>query len=176
MALEEAPKALLRSLAHPVRIQIMSLLTGASLTAADVAREMDLTHANASYHLRNLLSAGLIVVDGEEKIRGGIAKRYRYRPVKERSSGSRSDDERRAQFAVIAQELVRRSSQASFASRGHLYADGDFWIDPEVWLAIRDRIIEAVSDLHQAAQPPHTPGTVRTSTSVALFQHRAVSE
>ena len=65
-------------MAHPVRLQMLSLLTGSSLTAADVARELGLTHANASYHLRNLLNAGLIRQAGEERIRGGVAKRYRY--------------------------------------------------------------------------------------------------
>ena len=39
----------LRATAHPVRLQILSLLTGAEMSAAEVARELDLTHANASY-------------------------------------------------------------------------------------------------------------------------------
>ena len=68
----------LRALAHPVRLRILSLLTGAELTAAEVARELGITHANASYHLRFLLDAGEIVVSGEEKIRGGVARRYRH--------------------------------------------------------------------------------------------------
>ncbi|SDT73222.1 ArsR/SmtB family transcription factor [Actinoplanes derwentensis] len=172
MSLGEDRKASLRALAHPVRLQIMSLLTGASLTAADVARELGLTHSNASYHLRNLLAGGLIVVAGEEKIRGGVAKRYRYLADRERVCGSRPDDDRRAEFAAIAHELIRRSSQATFTDHGNLFADGDFWVEPEVWLVIRDRISEAVNDLHRAAQPPRTPGTVRTSTTVAMFQQR----
>ncbi|AEV81128.1 Arsenical resistance operon repressor [Actinoplanes sp. SE50] len=69
--------ASLRALAHPVRLRIMSLLTGAELTAADVARALGITHANASYHLRHLSAGGLIAAAGEEKIRGGLAKRYR---------------------------------------------------------------------------------------------------
>src|SRR3954454_21445275 len=81
MSLGDEPdrrQAALRAMAHPVRLRMLSLLTGASLTAADVARELGLAHASASYHLRSLLSAGLIVQAGEERIRGGIAKRYRY--------------------------------------------------------------------------------------------------
>ena len=46
--------ASLRAVAHPVRLRILSLLTGTELSAAEVARELDLTHANASYHLRVL--------------------------------------------------------------------------------------------------------------------------
>ena len=65
----------LRAVAHPLRLRILSLLTGAELSAAEVARELDVTHANASYHLRVLADAGEVVVAGEEKIRGGVAKR-----------------------------------------------------------------------------------------------------
>ena len=61
-----------------MRLRILSLLTGADLTAADVARELGLTHANASYHLRFLLDAGEIVVQRQETIRGGRARRYRH--------------------------------------------------------------------------------------------------
>ncbi|MDI6102855.1 helix-turn-helix domain-containing protein [Actinoplanes sp. NEAU-A12] len=172
----EGGRAALRALAHPVRLQIMSLLTGASLTAAEVARELGLTHANASYHLRNLLSGGLIVVAGEEKIRGGLAKRYRYDTDREPVRGPDPQAERRAEFAALAHELIRRSGTARFVEGAGLGADGDFWVDPETWLAIRDRICEAVNDLHRAARPPRTAGTVRTSTTVAMFQLREEQE
>ncbi|GIE81042.1 hypothetical protein Aph02nite_69920 [Actinoplanes philippinensis] len=172
MSLGEGDKAALRALAHPVRLQIMSLLTGAELTAAEVARELGLTHANASYHMRNLLAGGLIVAAGEEKIRGGVAKRYRYDAHSEPLAGARPDEQRRAEFAALAHELIRRSSAAHFAERRSLLSDGDFWVDPEVWVRIRDKISAAVVELHEAAQPPRTPGTVRTSTTVAMFQSR----
>src|SRR6476659_9549606 len=59
----------LRALAHPVRLQMLSLLTGAPMSAAEVARELGLTHANASYHLRQLLAAGQLVEAGDELLR-----------------------------------------------------------------------------------------------------------
>jgi DNA-binding transcriptional ArsR family regulator len=176
MSLGEGDKAALRALAHPIRLQIMSLLTGAELTAAEVARELGLTHANASYHLRNLLSGGMIAVAGEEKIRGGTAKRYRYGTHREPIAGPPSDEQRRADHAAIAHELIRRSARARFAERGNMLGDGDFWIEPDTWLEIRDRISEALADLHRAAKPPRTPGTVRTSTTIAMFSHRESRE
>src|SRR5689334_24607477 len=103
---DEADRQSLRATAHPVRLRIMSLLTAAPMTAAEVARELGLTHANASYHLRNLLAGGLIVVDGEEKIRGGVAKRYRYDAGNDR--GPRSDEQVRIEYAAVAHELIRR--------------------------------------------------------------------
>jgi DNA-binding transcriptional ArsR family regulator len=173
MSLGDGGKAALRALAHPVRLQIMSLLTGAEMTAAEVARELGLTHANASYHLRNLLAGGLIVAAGEEKIRGGIAKRYRYDTHRDPAGVPPSDEQRRADYAAIAHELIRRSAKARFAESGNLLGDGDFWIEPESWLALRNRIAEALDDLHRAAKPPRTPGTVRTSTTIAMFSLRA---
>ena len=70
--------ARLRATAHPVRLRILSLLTAEAMSAAEVARALELTHANASYHLRQLHDVGELVVESEEKIRGGVAKRYRY--------------------------------------------------------------------------------------------------
>jgi DNA-binding transcriptional ArsR family regulator len=160
-------KASLRALAHPVRLQIMSLLTGSAMTAAEVARELGLTHANASYHLRNLLTGGLIVPAGEEKIRGGVAKRYRYDAAREHAP--ESPEQKRALFVSLANELIRRTSVGRFASKG-LLADGDFWIEPEQWQSIRSKMSEVVQELHAATRPPRTPGTVRTSTTVAMFE------
>ncbi len=68
----------LRATAHPLRLRMLSLLTSSAMSAAEVARELDITHANASYHLRLLHDADLVVVESEERIRGGVAKRYRY--------------------------------------------------------------------------------------------------
>jgi DNA-binding transcriptional ArsR family regulator len=167
-------QAALRAMAHPIRLRIMSLLTGASLTAAEVARELGISHANASYHLRNLLTGGLIVPAGEEKIRGGIGKRYRYDAHNdhewEKSRSPRTDEELRGDYAAIAHELIRRTRVASLGPTGKLLADAELWLEPETWKDLRTRISELVHDLHDAAQPPRTPGTMRTSTTVAMFE------
>jgi DNA-binding transcriptional ArsR family regulator len=166
--------AVLRAMAHPVRLRMLSLLTGASLTAADVARELGLAHASASYHLRSLLAAGLIVQAGEERIRGGIAKRYRYDADRDRDRNretfqAHGGDTQRALFAAVANELVRRTAEADW-SVGASMTDAELWVDPQVWREIRDRIAEASRDLHAAAQAPRTPGTIRTGTTIAMFR------
>jgi DNA-binding transcriptional ArsR family regulator len=155
-------------------LQILSLLTGSALTAAEVARELGLTHANSSYHLRTLRTAGLIVVAGEEKIRGGVAKRYRYVVQSDRDEqarrGPRPVEQTRMEFTAIAHELIRRLQSATFTPGPKLLADADLWVEPQKWLDYHTRVAEAVRDLHEAAQPPRTPGTVRTSTTVAMFE------
>jgi DNA-binding transcriptional ArsR family regulator len=155
-------------MAHPIRLRIMSLLTGAPMTAAEVARELGLTHANASYHLRNLLAAGLIVPDGEERIRGGVAKRYRYHTDREKGVKP-SHGEMRSLYTVMANELIRRTADGDFDAKKHL-TDAELWVDREVWEELENRIVEVSEDLHKAARPPRTPGTIRTSTTIAMFQ------
>src|ERR1700754_99930 len=109
MSLGDDPTGKLRALAHPLRLRILSLLTGSAMSAAEVARELGLTHANASYHLRQLLAAGQLVEAGEESIRGGRAKRYRY-DVDAPGATSHDAGDRAAFFRLLSSELVRRSA------------------------------------------------------------------
>jgi DNA-binding transcriptional ArsR family regulator len=174
MSLGVQDTAALRATAHPIRLRIMSLLTGAPLTAAEVARELGLTHANASYHLRNLLAAGMIVPAGEERIRGGVAKRYRYDAAhdlaQEKSRGQRSTAHYRTLYTAVAGELIRRVERARFSDGGKVMADAELWVEPETWKAVLEQIGAAARTLHDAAKPPRTPGTIRTSTSIAMFR------
>jgi DNA-binding transcriptional ArsR family regulator len=159
----------LRALAHPLRLQMLSLLTGANLSATEIARELDITQANASYHLRTLLDAGLIHVAEEEHVRGGLAKRYRH-DVGSPGGGTSGDSSPIGDAVFVralAAELVRRAD-ARVDGPSHS-TDADLWVAPEIWTDVVDRVSAAMLDLHQAAQAPRTEGTVRTSATVALF-------
>ncbi len=158
--------ASLRAVAHPVRLRILSLLTGTELSAAEVARELDLTHANASYHLRVLAQAG------EEKIRGGVAKRYRHPWAKVRDSdrGAPADQRiRELYLRAMAEEMVRRFRGRKPRTRSHL-TDAELWVSPEVWARARALVVEASELLHSEAQPPRTAGTRHVNMTAALFE------
>ena len=161
---EALQSAFLRALAHPVRLQVLSLLTGAPMSAAEVARELGLTHANASYHLRQLRDAGLVETAEERTTRGGQERRYRPTPF---DAHPRPED-RTLLAAAMAHELRRRSALTDPALPAAT-ADAELWVDPEVWRDVRDRVRAAMRDLHEAAQPPRTPGTVRVAATVSLF-------
>jgi DNA-binding transcriptional ArsR family regulator len=166
------PTVRLRALAHPVRLRILSLLTGAAMTAADVARELDLTHANASYHLRHLLAAGEVAIEGEERIRGGVAKRYRYNPPAERDQPEPDDLRPTPDHLLFVEALaaeLRRRSRSMLRTKAHT-TDAELWVSPEVYAEV-DALIEKASDaLHRAAVAPRTPGTIRVSATIALFR------
>ncbi len=162
----------LRAGAHPVRLRILSLLTGAELSAAEIARELDLTHANASYHLRVLASAGMVVEAGEERIRGGVAKRYRH-PWEHKtvSSKGRPTDpaERELYVRAMAEELVRRSRLRSPGTPTAL-TDAELWVTPEVWQRVWDLVEEASTLLHAEAKPARTEGTIHVTMTAGMFQ------
>jgi DNA-binding transcriptional ArsR family regulator len=163
----------LRAVAHPLRLQILSLLTGTEMSAAEVARELGVTHANASYHLRVLADAGELVVAGEEKIRGGVAKRYRHPWDKGLAGGQRPGWGGPEDFGLyvraMADELVRR---AALRERGQAswLTDAELWVEPEAWRRAAELVMEASRLVHDRARPPHTAGTVHVNLSAALFR------
>lgn len=158
----------LRSVAHPVRIRILSLLTAEAMSAAEVARELGLTHANASYHLRVLHEAGELVVESEEKIRGGVAKRYRYVVVDAPAPSPATDDDRIAYVRAITREVTRRQAQHRRGT-GQM-SDIETWVDPETWTEAVDLVRRASDLLHSRALPPRTPGSTHVSASVFAFE------
>lgn len=178
MSLEDGRISDLRATAHPLRLQMLSLLTGAELSAAEVARELDVSQANASYHLRLLLDAGLLVIASEENVRGGRAKRYRHVWDAPRPAGAQPDDEGDARHyvRVLADAIPARFADRRPGSPGgsHL-TDADLWVTPEVWARVIALVGEASALLHASAQPPRTEGTVRVNLSVAAFELRPES-
>lgn len=175
--------AQLRATAHPVRLRILSLLTGAPMSAAEVARELALTHANASYHLRRLHAAGAVVLAEEATVRGGRAKRYRYDVEADLAESRRRHAEAAAAgrpgdvvtgpghallTTAMADELRRRAAQMAPRPDAWL-SDAELWVDPATWADVTARIGAATLDLHRAARRPRTPGTVRVNATVALF-------
>jgi DNA-binding transcriptional ArsR family regulator len=170
MSLEEGRISELRATAHPLRLQMLSLLTGAELSAAEVARELDITQANASYHLRLLESAGLLEIAGEETVRGGRAKKYRHpwdAPVT--SPQPAHDDDRLAYVRVLADMIPRRFVERERGARSR-FTDADLWVEPEVWDRVTALVDEASTLLHASARPPRSAGTIRTALSIAAFR------
>ncbi|MBO8191064.1 helix-turn-helix transcriptional regulator [Streptomyces oryzae] len=165
----------LRVLAHPLRLQLLSLLTGQAYSAAEAARVLGQSQANVSYHLRRLHSAGLVEAVGEVTVRGGTAKRYRHDPDSGELLGRgvpQGVDAYLALAGALGEELRRRTAQRDTAVRGEM-TDAEVWLDPEVWARVRERAKELGEDLHRHALPPGTEGAVRVSATMVLFAMRA---
>ncbi len=156
----------LRATAHPLRLRMLSLLTGSAMSAAEVARELDITHANASYHLRLLHDADLVVVEGEERIRGGVAKRYRH-PF-DRPESAWSDNDVAGHIEAMCSELLRRFPRRQ--SGKATFTDAELWVEPEVWDRAVGMLVEASLLVHREARRPRTDGTIPVNLTVAGFR------
>lgn len=171
--------AVMRAIAHPVRLRMLSLLTGTAMSASEVARELGLTSANASYHLRLLAEAGELVVDGEEKIRGGVAKRYRYpheRDLAPRRDGHPARPTAPAGYLrALGKELERRSRSRA-ASEQSLSSDIEGWVDEETWAEVLELSLRAARLLHEGNRPPRTEGTVHVSATTIAFRMDEITD
>ena len=165
---EQRKVSSMRATAHPVRLQILSLLTGTELSAAEIARELEITHANASYHLRFLAENGLVVEAGEEKIRGGVAKRYRH-PWEDASVTHGTPAEAAAFLRAVTTDLARRFEHRAPGQR-HIITDAEMWVAPETWTQVQALVEQAATLIHAEAQRPRTPGTVHVNLTAAAFR------
>jgi DNA-binding transcriptional ArsR family regulator len=166
----------LRATAHPLRLRLLSLLTGAPMSAAEAGRELGVSQASASYHLRVLERADLIRVVEVVRLRGGDAKRYRHesssQPITVRGTQARgrSAEGEGEYVEALVDELRRRSRERIDGPA--ITTDAELWVDPAVWHRIVQHVGEASALLHAAARPPRTPGTRPVSMTAALFPVR----
>jgi DNA-binding transcriptional ArsR family regulator len=179
MSLDEGDQRIvagLRARAHPLRLRMLSLLTGAAMSAAELARELGISQALSSYHLRQLAEAGLVELHEERSVRGGRERRYRHwvqpRIEPPDTEAQATEGEAQALFveAIIA-ELLRRASARVSHPRG-LGVDAELWVRPRDWEQARQAIAAASTLLHSKARRPHERGTVHVNTSVVMFAMR----
>jgi DNA-binding transcriptional ArsR family regulator len=161
--------SVLRVLAHPLRLRMLSLLTGAPFSAMELSRELGISQALASYHLRQLHRAAVIELAEVRSRRGGQERRFVYRPGagSPGRTPSRTDD--LALYAeAVCVELRRRSREAQ-AGADRLGVDAELWVGPAVWAEAVAAMRTTSLGLHREAKPPRTAGTIRVSVSAVLF-------
>src|SRR5439155_19735764 len=70
--------------------------------------------------------------------------------------------------APLAVNLRERAGRRAPRQPG-VTSDAELWLAPDAWSDLRQRIADLLADLHDAAQPPHTPGTVPVGATVMVF-------
>jgi DNA-binding transcriptional ArsR family regulator len=68
---------LVKALAHPLRMRIMTVLEQRSATPKHLAAELEVPLENLSYHVRALRDVGLIELEDQRIVRGAVEHRYR---------------------------------------------------------------------------------------------------
>lgn len=170
MSLEKRQRLIqLRAMAHPVRLRILSLTTGAALSAADIAAELGIAHAAASYHLRQLVEAGLLSEEAAPKaeVRGRGRPPTRYRHLVTAYDRPDRADEDVALWAAMSEDVQRR---LRLRSRYRVAADAEVWLEPTEMERVSALAEEISQIIHTRAQPPHADQATRASVSVFVFE------
>ncbi|MGI5466221.1 ArsR/SmtB family transcription factor [Streptomyces sp. CA-132043] len=155
----------LRALAHPVRLRMLTLMWPGPMSAAELSRELDISHALASRHLRSLDAVGLVELAEERTRRGGRERRYRTvhgSPLSDRSDGTQ------LLGATLAHTLKDRALRRHPDGRG-VTVDAELWVEPAVWEAARQKLADIAAELHDAARPPRSAGTIPVGVTLMAF-------
>lgn len=141
------------------------------MSAAELAREIGISQALASYHLRFLVEAGSVELAEEVSNRGGRERRYRPRvddPADAAGTGTVAQAGHELMVTALVAELQRRQGQREVGGR-ELMVDAELWVTDEQWLAFRNAVGDAAQRLHEQAVMPRSPGTRPVSVSAVLF-------
>jgi DNA-binding transcriptional ArsR family regulator len=136
-------ETLVRVVAHPLRVQALSILTERPASPKELAAELGSPVGNVSYHVRELEEVGLIELVDEKKRRGAVEHFYRAiaRPLLSAEEWERLSLEDRQGFSTwVIQLLLVDASQALAAgtfddrddrhlSRTPLLVDEQGWRD-----------------------------------------------
>lgn len=161
----------LRVIAHPLRVRLLSLLTGEALSAAEAARRLGDTQANVSYHLRRLADAGLVDLVEEASVRGGTAKRYRHNPAGAESLRETDSAGTVSLMTTLASELTRRAGNYR-EGREIAFTDAEVWVSASTRTRALELARELGALLHDEAVPAGN-GAVPISATIAVFELNA---
>jgi DNA-binding transcriptional ArsR family regulator len=134
-------ETLVKVVAHPLRVQALSVLTERPASPKELAAELGAPVGNVSYHVRELEEVGLIELVDEKKRRGAVEHFYRAiaRPMLSAEEWEKlSLDDRQGFSAWIIQLLLADASQAlgagTFDARSDRYLSRTpMLVDEEGW-------------------------------------------
>jgi DNA-binding transcriptional ArsR family regulator len=156
----------LRALGHPTRLRMLTMMWSGPMSAAGLATELGISHGLASQHLRTLDRVGLVELAEVRPKRGGRERLYR--TVK----GSPLSDQKDPQPLLVEAMITNLRYRLTAWRPGESGAvtDADLWLTPELWADARARLHDLTTEMHEQAQPPHTPGTVQVGVTLMAFE------
>jgi predicted ArsR family transcriptional regulator len=145
---------------------MMSLTWTGPQSAAELARELGISQALASQHLRRLAAVGLVELAEVRPNRGGQERRYQAV-----LHGTAVPDQRQDGAPMMAEvlSLNLRERAVRRAPGEGVTADAELWLSPDAWDDFRHRLAALLVNLHEEARAPRSPGTVHVGATVMAF-------
>lgn len=146
------------------------MVTTRPVSATDVAANLGVAHASASYHLRQLAGAALIVPVGEKRSQprtnGRPKQLYRMRADAFRGLGPRTVGQLdRAMLSDLDLRLQQSGTKRTVS-------DAEAWLKPQDWRRLVDLVGQASAIIHERGQAPRTRGAKHVSATTLLLEFR----
>jgi DNA-binding transcriptional ArsR family regulator len=148
----------LELLVHPVRLRIVHAMSGGRImtTAQLCARMPDVSKATMYRHVDALAEAGILEVDGEQRVRGAVERRYRLRRdravIDARTAAAASPDDYRRAFAAAVAALLAEFDAYLDRDAADPPADLVGFRQHALWLS-PDELAALIEDLRAAILP-----------------------
>ena len=175
---------LVRAYAHPLRIEILSLLDNRIASPKEIAAELDTPLPNTAYHVRQLASLGLVELV-RRTVRGGAVEHHyttRVRPtIPDELWATLPDVVKRAAMGGAVQqalsEMLRAADSDGFAREDAHLTRTPARLDAKGWTALAkelrktlERVDKIVGDAEaRLTKDPHAEA-VEAMTVMALFE------
>jgi DNA-binding transcriptional ArsR family regulator len=143
---------LVKALAHPLRVQILSTLEDRIASPSDLASELNAPLGNVSYHVRTLADLGLVKLVKRRTRRGAVEHYYQARgraQVSNRAWAQVPGVVKRSMVAVALEQAVDQAGAAA-AAGGFDHEESDLsretiTLDAKGW----GELSKAVAGLHE---------------------------
>jgi DNA-binding transcriptional ArsR family regulator len=165
-------------LLHPVRLRIVhAVLDGQPFTTSQLCGRLpDVSKATVYRQVALLVEGGLVLVDGEERVRGAVERSYRLEPARtsidrDQAAAMSAQDHHRGFAAAVAALLAEFNIYLSQPGSDPL-ADSVSYRQFSVWLSDAEKaafINEMFMAIRARANNPPTPERRRHLLSTILF-------
>ncbi|GLV60073.1 hypothetical protein KDH_68960 [Dictyobacter sp. S3.2.2.5] len=148
-----------RALAHPMRQRIVNLLTDAPYTNKQMATRFEVTPPRLYFHVRELLTAGLIEIVSEQP-KGGVIEKY-YRAVarvirlgSQTGAAANAEGLTAKTLEVVRQEFMQANRHFDYHLPQLSFAYEPIRVSTERLERIQNHLDALREEIYQAMQDP----------------------
>lgn len=176
---------IVKALAHPLRVQILSVLEHQTASPNQLANELDVPLGNVSYHVRMLAKLGLIKLVSRRQRRGAIEHFYKAeaRPVISDSTWAQVPDLVKSAMVQAglgpALSYIHTAAQeGGFNHEDAHFSRTTFEVDERAWKAVSKDLAEVFDRLRtlstetaeRLADEPHGDDRRKATVVLMLFE------
>jgi hypothetical protein len=171
---------IVRALAHPMRLEILSIVEKRTASPKEIAREIGAPLTHVSYHVRQLAQLGLIKLERTTPRRGAVEHHYSMEGDPSITPEAWRDAPEIAKQALVGATLGKVSAQVNAAAAEAGFSRGEaqlqrlsLELDEEGWREASRAIENLVSDLEgiqsDATERREQHGSHTSATAVLML-------